>query len=507
MSRTTHSIRNAKFSVIAQVLGLALNFITRSLFVYLLGAEYLGLNGLFTNILSVLSLAELGVGSAIVYSIYKPLADNDIDKLKTLMRLFRKAYFGIGSIIFIGGMLATPLLDLFITSDTGVKNINFIYWLFLFNSSISYFFSYKRSLIIADQKKYIDILYQYTGILVTKVMQILVLVLTRNYIGFLLIQILVVFTENYLISRKANRIYPFLSEKNVTKIDDYDKKKIVKNIKALFFHRVGAVVVTGTDNLLISRYVGIIEVGIYSNYLLIISSLKVIYDMLFQSITASVGNLGATESKNKVYDIFKKIDFIGYWIYGFSSIALLILLNPFIKLWLGSQYLFSDYVVALIALNFYIRGMRHSVLTFRDALGIFYYDRYKPIFEALINLIFSILLAIEFGVFGVLLGTLISSITTSLWVEPYVLYKYGFNLKVRDYFERYINKFIFVLITSGVMLYIVSLINTDGFLSFFLRIILVTIIPNALFYCVYRSTNEFEYMLGLVKRVFLKKDN
>ena len=250
MSRTSNSIRNIKYAIFGQGIGIIISFFSRMVFVRILSAEYLGLNGLFTNILSILSLAELGVGPAIVYSMYKPLAEKNEYKLKALMSLYRKAYITIGIVIAVIGLTFTPFLDFFIKDIPNIPNIKLIYLMFVANSSISYFFSYKRSLIIAGQKRYIATFYRYSFYFLLNIAQIIALLLTKNYILYLGLQIISTFLENVCVSNKADRLYPFIKTKGDERLDKAEKYTIVRNVKAMIFHKVGGTVINGIDNLL-----------------------------------------------------------------------------------------------------------------------------------------------------------------------------------------------------------------------------------------------------------------
>lgn len=500
MTRTQKALKNIKFTVVGQVSSLLINFLARTLFVQYLGAEYLGLNGLFSNILSILSLAELGIGTAIVYSLYEPLAKGNIGKVKALMKIYKKSYIIIGLLVLMGGSLLAPFLDFFIKDIPDIPQISLIYMLFVINSSITYFFSYKRVLIIADQKKYIDSIYHYSSFFVMNIAQIIILILTRNYLLFLSIKVLTTFFENFLISRKANTMYPFLLEEHMEVLEEKDKNEIKKNIGAMFFHRIGSVVVDGTDNLLISKFVGIVSVGIYSNYLLIITALQTLYNMFFSSLVASVGNLGVLADKSHIKSRYETINLIGYWIFSFSTISLFILLNPFINLWLGKQYVFSIGIVLMICINFYIKGQRTSVLTFRDALGLFWYDRYKPIAESLINLSVSVFLATRYGIMGVFIGTTISTLTTAFWVEPLILYKYGFETSSKEYFVRYLKQVVLTLFVGTVTFILCGYIDGSGISSLIYKMLICLIVPNLMLWLILRNTEEFKGIRQIIKR-------
>lgn len=502
--RTNNSIKNIITALIGQGLGIILSFILRMVFISILGAEYLGVNGLFTNILSILSLAEMGLGSAIIYSLYKPLAVGDVRKIKELMHFYELAYRGIGVIIFILGIGMIPFLEYIIKDQPNIPHLTFIYLLFLINTVASYFFAYKRSLIIADQKSYITTIYRYGFYAVLNILQIGILLITKNFILFLLAQIIITIIENLMVSFKANRLYTFLKDEEKVRLDKISRQEISKNVKALMCHRIGNVVVNGTDNIIISIFVGVFWVGLYSNYYLITNSLNIIIGQIFTSVTASIGNLSVVEGREKNYFMYKSIFFINFWIAGLSSVMLWILINPFITTWVGKEYILTKSIVFIIIINFYIMVMRKTTLVYRDAMGLFWHDRYKPIFEAVINIVVSVLLAPKLGIAGVFIGTFISTVTTAFWVEPYILYKYGFEMKVRDYFFRYI-KFTLVILVAGIVTHqICNVFTTVTWMSLFGRAAVCVIVPNFIFLGCFYRTDEFKYFWNLFKGIFGK---
>jgi O-antigen/teichoic acid export membrane protein len=493
--------------MIGQAAGLIISFIARIIFIKYLSAEYLGLNGLFTNILTMLSLVELGVGPAMTFSLYKPLAENNTEKVKSLMKLYQKVYCIIGVAVLILGIGFTPFYKFLIDEVPNIPNLNLIYILFVVNTSVSYFYSYKRSLIICDQKRYIATIYRYSFYFVLNVAQIIALVCTKNYILYLILQIIFTWLENFFVSRKANKMYPYLKDKEYKPLEKEEKDNIKKNVGAMVCHKIGGMVVNSTDNIIMSRTVGLLAVGIYSNYYLVINALETIIMQVFNAIVASVGNLNATEDKSKIKNIFDKIFFINFWIFSFCSICLLVLFNDFIYLWVGKDYLFSFSIVIILCICFYLKGMRRTVLTFRDATGSFYYDRHKPLVEAVINLVVSILLAKKYGVAGIFIGTIISTVTTSLWVEPYVLYKHIFNMNVKDYFKRLTKYTLIGLVVCLITYYACHFISSIGWIYLILKLIICVFIVNILFIIIFKDTEEFEYCKYLLKTIAKKIKN
>lgn len=507
MKRTKSSIINLIIAMMGQGAGLIISFIARIIFIKYLSAEYLGLNGLFTNILTILSLVELGVGPAMTFSLYKPLAKKDTKKVKSLMKLYQKVYCIIGVLVLILGIGFTPFYKYLIDEVPNIPNLDLIYILFVVNTAVSYFYSYKRSLIICDQKRYIATIYRYSFYFILNVLQIIALMLTKNYILFLILQIVSTWLENFFVSRKANKMYPYLKERDIIPLEKEEVNGIKKNVGAMVFHKIGGMVVNSTDNIIMSKIVGLVAVGIYSNYYLIIQALETVIMQVFNAIVASIGNLSATEDKSKMKDIFNKTFFIDFWIFAFCTTCLLVLYNDFITLWVGKEYLFHFSIIITICICFYLKGIRRAVLTFRDATGSFYYDRYKPLFEAVINLVVSIILAKQLGVVGIFIGTIISTITTSIWVEPYVLYKYVFNMKVNDYFKRLIGYSIIGLIICTITYYICSFFTNLNWITLIIKAIICLVFINLMFIIVFRNTKEFIYFKELILKIIGKFKN
>ena len=508
MARTQNSIRNIAAAMLGQMGGILVNLLARVFFLHYLNQTYLGLNGLFTNVLTMLSLVELGVGPAMAYSLYAPLARGDVEKIKSHMAFYRKAYITIGLVIGALGLAFLPFYTVFMDEVPDIPHLNVIYLLFVANTVVSYFYSYKRSLIVCDQKKFIETGVHYGAYFILNVLQIIFLALTKNYVLFLVLQVLSTWGENFILAKKADRLYPYLKDKNVKPMDKDDRDIIFRNVAAMSMHKVGAVVVNSTDNILISKLIGLATAGLYGNYYTIIHPLQTVTNQIFESIVASVGNLSASameEDRSRLKETFNDVFFFAFWIYTFLAVCLLNLLPPFIEfIWLRNRgWLLDKGTLIVLVINFYLYGMRRPVLTFRDASGAFWNDRYKPLFEAVINLVASILLARRFGLMGIFLGTMVSTVTTSLWVEPYVLYRNVFDHPLRDYFIRFLSH---ALVTSFVCYLSVWACSLVGYslLSVIPRLLICAVLPNAALLLLFFWTKEFKYF-GRLGRELLAK--
>ncbi len=505
LSRKKAVFKNLIVGIAGQLFNQILGFISRTVFIQQLGVVYLGINGLFSNIFSILSLVELGVGSAIIFSLYKPLAEKDESKIEALMSLYSKAYNIIGTVILTLGITLIPFLKYIIKDQPNIPHFILIYFLYLLNTVSSYFFAYKRSLFNADQKNYINVINNNVFTLITKILQIIILIFTKNFLLYLLVQIICTFFSNLDITIRANINYPYIKNKTGVKLPVEDLKNIKKNIVSLFLLRIGSVVVSGTDNLLISSFVGLRWVGIYSNYVMLISIIQAFITQIFNSITASVGNLVNSESKEKSIDIFYKIFFINFIIYSFSCISLFVLLNPFIRLWIGKEFLLPTGVVLLIVFNIYLMGIRNVLWIFNNTLGFFYFFRYMPFIEATINLGVSIILLKSLGIVGVFLGTLTSTVTTYIFAEPYILYKNYFKVSLSTYFVKYFNYMTVLVVTGYIVWYLTSLINNSNWIGFFLKAIITCILICLIFLIVFYRTKEFKYFISLIKNISKNK--
>ena len=506
--RTRYTLINMVVNVGGQLMNQVLLFISRMVFIHYLSAAYLGVNGLFTDVLGILNLAELGVGTAMIYSLYEPAAKNDEHRLAQLMNLYRLLYRIVAVVVLLVGLALMPFLGFFIKDSSGIEHLRLIYLMYVANSVCSYLLSYKNSIYLAYQKAYVRNLWAQLCDAVKTLFQIVLIVLTGNFILYLAVQFVMQFIPNIIVSVKVDKEFPYLKEcRELPEKEEFHG--ILRNIGAMSFHKLGTVIVRNTDSLLMSSFVGLLSVGLYSNYKLVLSGINNMMDKFSNAFTGSLGNLSAIEDEKRVYGIYRELDLLFFVIYGYWTAGLFALFNAFITLCFGPDYCFSMATVAVLVMEFYITGQRKVNLLFREAKGLFWHDRYKAIVEAIINLVVSLILVQYFGIAGVLGGTVISSLTTCVWVEPYILMRYGiredWQKKLRDYFIRYLQRALVVAALAAVSYGWVRFCPAKNIGWFLLDGVLYTLLFGAVMVVLYRNTPEFDQLKGRVTAVVKRR--
>lgn len=500
-TRLKMTAKNAFWSYFSMGASFVLQFISRTVFIYYLGEGYLGINGLFANVLGVLSFAELGIGTAINFSLYKPVAEHDVDKIKSYMYYYKWAYRAIALIVCVLGIALIPFLDILVTDPGNVGNITVYYCIYLFNTVTSYFVSYKYSLVNAEQKNYI---YTNVNLIITAstiVVQIISLVIWKNFLVYLLVAAGFGVFQKIFVSIYFDKLYPYLRDKNVKKLSKDEKNILVSKVKALVIHKIGDVSVHQTDNIIVSAFVSTKMVGLLSNYNLIISTVSSCINILFNSVTGSLGNMVATETKKYQYQIFKKYRFIGFWFYGFTAIALSILMSPFITLWIGDRMVVDILTINLIVLDYYMIGQRICLNNIKSAAGVFEPDKYVALLQAVVNLVTSILFVKLIGLPGVYVGTIIQGALSSI-LKPILSYKILFGKSSWYYFIDSIRYGSAVLFAYIICLFLSKRIMANiTIMNFGIMIILVAVIPNVIFMLIFHKDEEFKYLFEIIKSV------
>ncbi len=505
--RTRYTLINMLVNIGGQVLTMLLSFINRMVFIRCLSAAYLGVNGLFTDVLSILNFAELGIGTAMIFSMYEPAARDDERKLAQLMNLYKWMYRAVAASVLLFGLVLLPFLPHLIKGGEGIEHITLIYMMYVLASASSYLLSYKNSIYQAYQKGYIRAGWNVVCECIKTVLQIAVLLLTGNFILYLVVQQVLPFLPNIMVSRMVDKEFPYLKECHELP-EREERNGILKNIGAMSMHKLATIIVRNTDSLLMSSFIGLATVGIYSNYRLVLNALNNLINKFSVAFSGSVGNLAALENSDRLYKIYKEMDFMFFVMSAYLTGGLMMLFNPFITLLFGGEYCFPIVTVVIIVAEFYISRMRQANLLFREAMGLFWNDRYKAVAESIINLVASLVLVQRFGVTGIVGGTVISTLCTCTWVEPYIFLKYGvqedWRQKLRAYFAEYLKRVLLVAATSAAAVLWVERFPVGNFGVFILDGLLYTAVFAAVIVLFYRGTEEYDALkqrgLKLLKR-------
>lgn len=503
IQRTKNATRNIVFGLLYKVMTILFPFIIRTVMLYVMGTEYVGLNSLFTSILSFLSLTELGVGSALVYSMYKPIAEDDEDQICALLNLYRKLYFYIGLIMLAIGVCLLPFLKYLVSSDCPEDiNLYVLYIIYLANSVLSYLmFGYKQALLTAHQRN--DLISKRSMVVQTGmyIVQIAALLIFKNYYLYIIwMPIFTVFTNlaNVYI---VNKMYPqYKCRGTVSKeIESSIKKKVM----ALFGTKVNSIVLHAADNIVISAFLGLIMVGKYGNYYYIMNALIGVMTVVYESFTAGLGNSIETESLDKNYHDFNVLTFLNMWLVTFCSVCLLCLYQPFMRIWVGESNMFPMSVVILLVIYFYIYQIRRIVLTYKDAAGLWWEDRFRPYVVMIVNLVGNLIMVQFIGIYGVILSTIFSMIVSLPW-ENYTVFKFLFKRKATEYYKKL---FVYLIIACAVaaVTWLCCFKIPYGIGWFLLEMVICLIIPNALMALIYFKSPEMQDALVLVKDRFLYK--
>lgn len=492
-SRTEYSYLNILAGVGGYSLSVILSLFNRMVFTRTLPADYLGINGLFTNVLSMLSLAELGIGGAIVYALYKPLAEDDHEKVASIVKLFGKAYAIIGVIIFVAGLCLMPFLTLIVGEHPEIsENLYLIFGFFLFNTASSYFFTYRSTLLTAAQQNYYNTGINYLILSVQEVLQAIYLLITHEYIGYLVIQVIGGLTYNIIISKVAVRKFPYIVGKQIVPLSPKESKEIFRNVKDLIAYKISGVLVNSTDNIIITIFDGIATTGLSSNYSLLVNTLSTLLGQVFNNVTASIGNLNAVESKEKQFHMLNVFSQMNFWLYGWATIGIIFVSSDLVSLLFGSAYVLDTSIPIVLALNFYTVGMMNVIWNFKHTMGLFHYGRFIQFGTAALNLFFSVALGRCWGLFGILFATFLARLLTNLWYDPYAVYKYGFSKSPKLYLKKYLTYCAILLAVIGICWMLCATIQCAVLGRVIAKTAICSIVPNVAFYFVFRKSNEYK---------------
>ena len=516
--RTIYSLRNMATGFAGQILKFLIGFISRTVFIYCLSEEYLGINGLFGSVLTVLCLADLGIGSCIIYALYKPIADSNTEKIKSLMDFYRRAFRVIGTVFLIVGAALTPVLPYLAKGGTDLVNLKVIYLMMVLEMTSSYwFFAYKGAILEADQKGYVISIISFLISLLNSVLRIVLLLLLRSdprlsFYVYSAVGITTNILSNYLVKRQVDRMYPYLRDENITPLTKEEKAPILRNVAGMAANRICRVLNDGIDSTVISALIGVARTGVFSNYLMLRTSVDTILRTIFGSMHSSIGNFCAVETRERKEEFLRTLHFIYFWVYGFCSISLWIMFRPFIAgVWLhDAKWLLAPWEEFLLAFNFLIEGLAGAVVKYRDVHGLFWQTRYRYIFSSVLNAALSIVLVgpAGLGVGGALLGTTVSLIVM-LSFDPSLVYREAFGKKAWEFYRMYFRDLALVMATGALVKLATLPFSTPSWGSFFACGVLCAVIPNGLWYLLFRRSPQFLYMknkaAGLLRHFAKKK--
>lgn len=497
-SRSENVFLNVIVGYIVQIITLLLAFIGRRIFIQFLSAEYLGIQGLYSNILTVLSFAELGIGNAAMFFYYKPVANQDIKQIKLLHDFFMKLYGATSLLVLAAGLLLVPVLQYIVNSDLSNRKLILYYLIFLLNTVLSYFTAHKAALLAANQDNRIEKIVTLCTNLLLQVLHILVLAVFKSYIGYILVTVLTTALNSILICVICNRRYSYLK----MKVDEgqVENKEIIKNIKSIFLYKIGGVLINNTDNILISSLISTAAVGLYSNYYMVVSSIQGFIGIITAALISGIGNLAAEGNKARMLEIFSVMQLCYHFIAAFGGISFFFLFNDLITVWLGEQYMFSSAVVFSISFNFYIINAVTPIWMYREASGLFSRVKYLMLLTATLNIVLSIIGGKMYGIFGVLFATALARIFTSVWYEPKIIFRNLFDAKLSKYWVKQI-KYVALTIISAILCYAVSFYEPHSIPFIIIRGIEFFIVCFVVFWLGISKSAERREVVTIISRI------
>lgn len=494
---------NIFFGYAGTVITALLSFVLRKVFILHLSDTLLGVNGLYANILSMLSMAELGIGTAFQFALYKPVAEGDTETVRSYMAGYARVYRVIAAAVAVIGLALTPFLRYLIRNpgNNSLKDLTFYYLIFLFNTVSTYFVSYKYSLANAEQKNYIQTNVITITKFITVILQIAVLVATENFYIFLLTDMAVQLLQKIAVSLYFDRRYPYLVQKKVRPLTAGQKDEIRKKTGSLFMHRIGDALRLQTDSMIISAFIEVAMVGRVDNYLMVVNTISSFVNIIFNSVISGFGNLIATEDEEKQRAMFRVYRFFAAYAYGFSFVGFFVLLTPFISILFGPKWVLPAFAVQLFLTDYYFKGERIVLSNYKTAAGVFEPDRYLALLQGAVNLILSLALVRPLGLAGIYVGTVVSGLIANI-TKPLILYRTCFKGSSRPYFVRdlqYLAVTVLALIPSLALGRLLSAGGSMGILMFILAAFCITVIFNALFFLFFGRTREFGYLKQMIR--------
>ena len=512
-SRTHNSILNIASGLGGQLIATILKFVVRTVFIHTLGKSYLGINGLFSDILTMLSLTELGFDTAINFKLYKPLAEGDDKRVRVLLKFYKSAYRVVGLCILSLGLALIPFLPVLIKDYDSLAslgiNATIIFLLHIMRQVCSYlFFAYRSVIMKANQRMYILDLVGFGINLLTSVVKILVLVFLKNFVLYTATVVVFNILQNLINATIAEKLYPKFFVREEEKMDKDEIRGMLKDCGAVFVYRINNVVLKATDNMVISSFIGLITVGLYSNYLLFYNTVNSFFDRIFKAVKASMGNLFAVESDEKKYKFFRIMNFVSILLYGTSGLGIAICADELISVWVGDDYVIAQPFAILIGIEIIFHGIKINLGQIRNVSGIFRQMWFRPVIGVIINLGVSIVLVQFIGVYGVIIGTITADIIANFLVDPGLIHKYAFNnLKpVSEYYFRNLQYIIVLVAVGGIDFWICNnFLTGHGWISVIIHTMIVGLSVPAVLILVFHRSDECKYVVNKIKRIIFRK--
>ncbi len=504
-SRSKSTMKNMVFGYAYHATAIILNFVARTVFISALGKEYLGLNTLFTDVLSLLSMADLGFNLAMSYSFYKPLADNDVEKIRSLILYFKRVYNLIAVIVTGLGLACVPFLKVIVKTEQEIPLLHVYYLFALANVVITYLFTYKNTLLVADQKDYmvskVKIVCSFTGTL----LKIAVLIIWKNYILYLLVSFLQGLFVNYYASKKAEKEFPYIRNlSDAIELDKDDKNGIMSTVKSVMLYKLSMLLFNYTDNILISMLVGTAVVGVFSNYWMLSTRLILVEQIVFSAMIASVGNVIAKENESKRLEVFDSMQSLSNIFCGIITCVYGLVADDMIRVWLGEEYQISIIVVMAIALNGYFTCILHPMAIFREATGIYNKIKYVTLGGAILNIVLSVALGIKLGLVGIIIASILSRMASYFWYEPIVIFRYFFGHSAKDFFFGLMKNLILVICVFLIIYLCSSRFVPKNWMELIIKGGIIGIVCFAIFIGVYFRTPGARNIMEKVQGVFKK---
>lgn len=504
-SRTNNVIKNTTITMVCYIMYLIVSFVCRTIFTKKLGAEYLGIGGLFSDILTILSFAELGLGSSLVYYLYKPLAEENYNKVNLYIKFYKKIYNAIILIILILGLGIIPFLKYLVEAPNVKESLILLYILYLIQTLTSYLFVDKKTLLTADQKNYVISLFTEITNLFMNIFQCIILIAFEDFVYYFLLSIIFGILNNIFCSIYVSKKYKYLNNKVDGKLSENDVQDLKRDTKGLVMTKIASTALGGTDNIFISSFIGIKYVGILSNYTLIVSMVNAMMNKIFSSITASIGNLGVSKnSESKTEDVLFKMFFINASIYTYISVGMIILMREFVtNIWLSNEYFLSNSIIIILIIELYVRSLHYPLYTTRTALGLFSQYKIFFVFAAILNIILDFLLVKPFGIAGLLFATILCRGVTYV-VDIYSVYKFGFKKSSINYYKLLFKWFCFFFICYFISNLLIKKIVIVSILTFIIKILIISMVYLTLFMIFFAKTDDMNYFIKLFKNKILK---